>query len=152
MQKPYLLTIPATAKEQIWCISFSAHPANTIKLHKFMPIQPTTNHYTSFHQIQQSKSSSKTNTRFHQRPAIKVQNKPISHPLTCKLISYLWISKVQFQFSDPLFTSQDTSLHYYLFWFRIHKYCEQVHLLLSCSCFDFLLHIELVYLHNHNSN
>ena len=140
LQKPHLLSIPAITKEQFQCTSFNARPTNN-------------NHCASFHQTQQSKSSSKTsNTSFHQRLAIKVQIKPISHSLTCKLRSYLRISKVQFQFPRLLFTSQDTSLYYYLFWSHVHKYCELVHLFLSYSCLTSLLHIELIYLYNHNSN
>ena len=55
--------------------------------------------------------------------------------------SYSRISKVQFQFPRPLFTSQDTFLHYYLFWSPAHKYCE-------CICISLVVAWLLYCIHN----
>ena len=83
-------------KNHTYCL-YLQQPRNNTSAQVSVHIQPTTNHCTSFHQRQQSKFPSKTNNaKFHQRPTIKVQSKPISHLLTCKFRSYSRISKVKF--------------------------------------------------------
>ena len=105
--------VPMPCKIHTCCL-YLQQPRNNSSAQVSVHIQPTTNYCTSYHQTQQSKSSSKTsNTRFHQIPTINLQIKSISHLLTCKLRSYSRIFKIQFQISRPLFTSQDTSLNYY---------------------------------------